>query len=194
MLRDKEGMNVPVHIRSGKYSEVFRKRHESCNGKEPDGAVYVFRETRCAVHEAEIGDALSEKLAHPGLYSSNAATRRKLFKELGVKVGDLRPHLVMPTHHVERQRRQSSFFYLVPNLSDKRGGVSGSPSGFDGDKVSRIIVKGSAKRQILDELEMRCGITRSFLFPESMCDYVDELVAQVRREQFASTLTAIEYE
>ena len=192
-LLNDDSMDIPIHSHIGQLVEAVRKRQKQSGGKEPDGAIYVFKESVRAVKDAELGEGLSGKLAHPELYVGSETDKLEFRNSTQIKNSELHPVLVMPTFHVERQRRQASCFYLVPNSFDKKGVVSDKPAEFDEKKTRRILIKGSAKKRILEELELRFGITRSFLFPESISDYVPELISRINRENFADNVSATEY-
>jgi len=166
---------------------------DSKDTAEKNGEVYVIGVTRwereCTTISADknLQECSPDLFANPPAAGLHGAIRNNR-KSYG-------PRLITPPFLTERQRRQCGMFYLMSNCiveTDER--VSHSKerymSGEDsGTLVQEILIDGSAKGRIRQELEEDFGITRHFLFPESPTDMVKETMANVEKRLSNPPLT-----
>jgi len=160
------------------------------DAKEKNGKVYVIGVTRWERECTAIFADKNLQECSPDLFANPPAAGaiRNNRKSYG-------PRLIMPPFLSERQRRQCGMFYLMSNCIDEidervargRGKLmSGEDSG---TLVQEILIDGSAKGRIRQELEEDFGITRHFLFPESPTDMVKETMANVEKRLSNPPLT-----
>ena len=86
---------------------------------------------------------------------------------------DAAPKLVRPPYLESRQRVQKCGFFIFKNRED------GTMWKFDNHKVDEIDIPAKKKKDIRDELKQNCGIDQAVLFPESLADSRESILADV---------------
>lgn len=134
-----------------------RKEHE------PDGKVFVFR--TCA-EQYRIASTLGgfDKMTIEGFQQRNDLMLNG------------KPVLVFPSMMTERQRAQGGAFFLFQNEVP-----SGTMIPFDKQDYEEILISGSCKKSIRDELAARYGISKEVLFPESLTYRKNRLVDDAKK-------------
>ena len=140
-----------------------------------DGIVYVFPVPQSELDRSVERRSAVNAMADPDFWRQrNIAKAQQKFR-VRLLVSEKRPFVVAPRFLTERQKRQSGYFYFVPNKISRSEKILPTASEVDNDEYFKIEIDGRRRESIKRQLDELFNINEHYLFPENVRVFTEGL-------------------